>query len=58
MQLDTVVQVGDSVTAPEYGARPVGIVGRVDTDPASSHNTIYFALPENISALRYVHLVP
>jgi cell shape-determining protein MreC len=52
------VQVGDPVIAPEYGARAVGIVGHVVSDPASAQSQLYIALPVSLSSLKYVYITP
>lgn len=48
---------GDSVTAPSFGGRPVGVVGSVSSDPANADQTIYMRLPANFSSLRFVYVV-
>jgi cell shape-determining protein MreC len=54
---DASVHVGDVVTSPELGGRPVGIVGKVDSSPAASEQTIYISLPVDLSALKFVYIV-
>lgn len=51
-----IVKAGDSVFAPSLGARPVGVVGKVDSDPASASQKIYIGLPVNTAALTYVYV--
>jgi cell shape-determining protein MreC len=52
------VSVGDVVTAPELQGRPVGVVGHVDADTSSATTQTYIGLPVNLSALKYVYIVP
>jgi cell shape-determining protein MreC len=52
------VAEGDAVTSPELGGRPIGIVGKVETDASSAEQTVFVHLPINLSALRYVYVVP
>jgi len=49
---------GDPVIAPLFGGRPVGVVGKVDSDSSNADQTVYVVLPINISSLRFVHIVP
>lgn len=49
---------GDPVTSPSLGGRAVGIVGKVESDPASAVQTVYVVLPVNLGALRYIYVVP
>jgi cell shape-determining protein MreC len=51
------IVAGDSVTAPSLGARAVGVVGSVKSDPASAEQTVYIRLPANLSSLRFVYVV-
>lgn len=55
---DATVQVGDPVVAPQLGGRPIGVVGRIESDPSSASQTVYINLPVNLAALRYVYVVP
>jgi cell shape-determining protein MreC len=50
--------VNDPVTAPGLGGRAVGVVGKVESDPASAVQSVYVTLPVNLSSLRYVYLIP
>lgn len=51
------VAIGDIVTAPSAGARPIGIVGHVESDPVSAYSTVYVRIPQNIESLRYVFVL-
>jgi len=51
------VNVGDPVTAPTFGGRAIGIVGRVESDPANADQTVYIQLPINVSALKYIYII-
>lgn len=50
------VNAGDSVIAPEYGGRAVGVVGHVISDPANGYSQVYISLPVDLSALRFVYI--
>jgi cell shape-determining protein MreC len=52
------VQEGDAVFALTYGARPVGVVGSLDSDPSRAEQVLYIDMPASLSALHYVRLVP
>jgi cell shape-determining protein MreC len=54
---DAAVSVGDVVTAPELGGRPVGIVGSIDTSPAAAEQTVYISLPVDLASLKFVYIV-
>jgi rod shape-determining protein MreC len=51
------VAVGDAVNAPSLGGRAVGVVGSIESDPASAEQTIYIRLPLNLSTLAFVYVV-
>ena len=51
------VRERESVFAPEFGSRPIGIVGKVISSPTSAEQTIYIHLPLNFDAMRYVYIV-
>ena len=51
------VREGDPVTAPAFGGRAIGIVGRVESDPANADQTVYIQLPINVSTLKYIYIV-
>lgn len=53
----TVLQ-GDPVIAPDLGARPIGVVGHVDSNPANAQQAVYIALPVPLSSLEYVYVTP
>lgn len=48
----------DPVTAPQLGNRPIGLVGKVESDTSSADQTVYVHLPISLSSLRYVFVVP
>lgn len=52
------VSQGDPVIAPQYEARPIGIVQHVDSNPANAQQAVYIALPVSLSALQYVYVTP
>jgi cell shape-determining protein MreC len=54
---DAAVAVGDVVTAPELGGRPVGVVGKVESSPAAAEQTVYISLPVDLASLKFVYLV-
>jgi cell shape-determining protein MreC len=54
---DAAVSVGDVVTAPELGGRPVGVVGKVDASPAAAEQTVYISLPVDLASLKFVYIV-
>lgn len=51
------VGIGDPVVAPQFGQRPIGIVGSVASSPASASQDVYIRLPVNLSSLRYVYII-
>lgn len=51
------VGVGSVVLAPAYGGRPIGVVGRVESDPANAEQTVYISLPVNLASIQYVYVV-
>ncbi|HUO55982.1 MAG TPA: rod shape-determining protein MreC [Candidatus Paceibacterota bacterium] len=52
-----VITTGDSVTAPEFNERVIGIVGHVDSDPSNATQQVSIGLPVNLSSLQYVYVV-
>ena len=50
------VHVGDTVLAPEYGNRPIAVVGHVDTDPSNAAVQVLVGLPVNLSSLHYLYI--
>lgn len=51
------IQVGDPVIVPTLGGRPIGVVGRVESDASGSSSKVLIQLPVNLSALRYVYII-
>jgi cell shape-determining protein MreC len=49
---------GEVVEAPNLRGLPIGVVGRVEEDAASATKRVFVGLPVNLSALRFVHVVP
>lgn len=47
---------GDVATAPSAGGAPVGVIGTVESDPASAYRTVYVRTPANLAALRFVYI--
>jgi cell shape-determining protein MreC len=54
---EALVQVGSAVYSPQFGERPVGVVGEIASSSASASQDIYIRLPINIGALQYVYVV-
>jgi cell shape-determining protein MreC len=52
-----VVATGTPVIAPSLSARPIGIVGHIDSNPTSAESTAYVVFPVNLSTLQYVFIV-
>lgn len=52
------IEERDVVIAPQFGNRPIGLVGRVESETSSAEQTVYVHLPINLSELRYVFIVP
>lgn len=55
---ETRLSVGDVVVAPEFGSRPVGVIGRIESATSSATATLYIRVPVNVDALSYVYVVP
>lgn len=51
------VQIGSAVTAPEFGGRPIGVVGNIEADSSSASQTVYLNLPVNLGSLKYIYIV-
>lgn len=51
------VIAGDVVTAPQLGNRPIGLVGKVESDTSSADQTVYVHLPINLASLRFIYIV-
>jgi cell shape-determining protein MreC len=51
-------QEGDVAVALLYGGAPVGVVGKVVSDPASAYSVLYLRTPINIDAVKYVYVRP
>lgn len=58
MPRGVLIQEGDPVTAPQLGGRPIGLVGKVESDTSSASQMVYVSLPVNLASLRYVYIVP
>ncbi len=52
------VEAGDTVRAPAFGSRPVGIVGKVEEITTTAEQRVYISLPVNVSLLRLVFVTP
>ena len=55
---EATVSVNDPVVAPSLSSRQIGVVGHVDSNPASAEQIVYIQLPFNLSSLRYVYIIP
>ncbi|HEY4488620.1 MAG TPA: rod shape-determining protein MreC [Candidatus Paceibacterota bacterium] len=53
-----IVTEGMTVSAPGYGGRHIGVVGKIDSDAARSEQTAYISLPINLSSLMFVYIAP
>lgn len=51
------VVVGDIVTSPNLGGRPIGVVGKVLEDEGGSYTQLYIRLPVNLLHMKYVWVV-
>ena len=51
------ISPGDVVTAPEYGGRPIGVVGEVVVESGDAAQTLFIRLPVNLASLRFVYVV-
>lgn len=51
------VVVGDVAVSTQYANRPVGVVGRIESEAASAEQTLYLNLPSNLASMRYVYVV-
>jgi cell shape-determining protein MreC len=49
---------GDVLTSAVFGSKPVAVVGEVESDPGSAFSTVYVRLPQSVSSLRFVYIVP
>jgi cell shape-determining protein MreC len=54
---DIAVSEGEAVYAPEYGGRPVGVVGKVESSPSDAGQSVYINLPVGLTSLRFVYMV-
>lgn len=52
------VAVGDVVFSPQFGQRPIGVVGAVASSSASAAQTVYLRLPDGLAALQFVYVTP
>lgn len=50
------VAVGDIVTSPAYGNRPVGVVRSVVSDPSQPYSHVYVSLPVSPAARQFVYV--
>jgi cell shape-determining protein MreC len=46
----------DIAVAQGFGGLPVGIVGKVVSDPANSFTEVYIRIPENLATVRFVYV--
>ncbi|MBI5457157.1 rod shape-determining protein MreC [Candidatus Kaiserbacteria bacterium] len=52
------IHINQPVTAPELGARPIGIVGSIASSSASAFQDVFIMLPVNLHSLTYVYILP
>lgn len=52
------IEIGDPVIAPSLGGRAIGIVGKVDSDPARTFQKVYIGLPVGLSEVSFVYVIP
>lgn len=52
------ISEGSVAISSTYGGAPVGVVGKVTTDPASAYSIVYLRTPVNIDSVGYVYVVP
>ena len=50
------IHEGSVAISHAYGGAPVGIVGKVTTDPASAYSVVYLRTPVNIDSVGYVYV--
>lgn len=48
---------GDIVVAPEYGGRPIGIIGEVVSESGDASQQLFIRLPVNLASLRFVYVI-
>jgi len=51
------VSVGDIITSRSVSGRPIGIVGKVESNPADAYSVVLMRLPQNTSSLRFVFVL-
>lgn len=52
------IRINEPVFAPQFGQRPIGIVGSIASSTASASQELFIVLPVNLSSLRYVYILP
>lgn len=52
-----VVDQNDTVTASQFGGRPIGVVGHVEASAASAYSDVIITLPVNLNVVRFVYIV-
>ncbi|MFZ2886822.1 MAG: rod shape-determining protein MreC [Minisyncoccia bacterium] len=50
--------IGDVVRAPQFGARPAGIIGHIESASSSATQTLFVRAPVNLQTLHFVYVVP
>ena len=48
--------LGDIVTAPSLGRRPIGLVGKMASSSGSASQDVFFQLPVNLAALQFIYV--
>lgn len=51
------ISIGQAVTAPSYGGRPLGLVGEIASSTSSGAQDVYIRIPVNLAALQFVYVV-
>ena len=52
------IALGTPIFAPEFGQRPIGVVGAVASSSGSAVQDVFIRLPVNLASLKYVYVTP
>ena len=52
------IAVDQPVVAPQFGQRPVGIIGEIASSSANASQDVFIVLPVNLASLKYVYILP
>lgn len=55
---DAEVNVEDAVIIPEFGGRPAGIIGAIESASSSATQTFFIRFPANLDTLDFVYVIP